>query len=116
MGGGAPVEDFELNALEAVVVVDLRGEGEVEFSDGKRFLAGVPPDGLVAGVAVGEPHFDVLLIGAHTLERSLVSQVAGKELDGGVSLAGRLEAIENVERLGGDFFEADVGIEIKRGL
>jgi hypothetical protein len=37
-------------------------------------------------------------------------------LNRGISLAGGFETVEDVERLGANFFEADFGIEVKRRL
>src|SRR6266566_2763285 len=92
-------------------MVDLGGEGEVKFSGGEGFLAGVPPDGFVAGSAVGEPHFDVLFISAHAEVGALVGEVAGDKLDGGIALAGGFEAVEDGEGIESYFFEADFGVE-----
>ena len=85
----APVEGFELDGAAAVVFVELGGESDVEGADGQRFIAGTPPEGFVGSDAVGEPHFDMLFIVTDALERSLMNEVAGAELDGGVALAHR---------------------------
>src|SRR6185437_8182283 len=112
----APVEDFELDRAFAVVLIDLRGEGEVEFADGKRAVAGAPPDRFVRAGAVGDPHFNVLLFGADALQGALMGQAAGAELHGGISLAGWTQAVEFGEACQGDFVEADFAVEAERRL
>ncbi len=106
-----PIEGFELDGATAVVVIELGRERDVEGPDGQRLIAGPPPDGFVGGDAVGEPHFDVLFVAADTLERTLMNEVAGTELDGRISLAHGFEATEMRERLEVDFLESDFGVE-----
>ena len=112
----SPIEDFQLHGAAAVVVVDLRGEGEVEAGRERGFIPGAPPDGLVSGGAVGDPQFEVLLLRAHALRRALLGQVAGEELDGRIPLAGRPQLVQGGQTFQGDVVQADLGIEAQGRL
>src|SRR5438445_33927 len=78
----ALIQWLELDRPAAIVQIDLRREGEIEFSDRQGILSGIPPDGLVTSCAVGNPHLHVLLFGSHALERTLMDKIAREELRG----------------------------------
>ena len=112
----APIEGFELDGSAAVVFVELGRKSDIEGADWERFIAGTPPEGFVGGDAIREPHFDVLFVVADALERALVDQIAGAELDSGVTLAHRLQASKMGESFEADFIEADFSIETQGRL
>ena len=68
------------------------------------------------GGAVGDPHFEVLLLRAHALGRALVGQVAGEELDGRIALAGRPQLVKGGQTIQGDVGKADLGVEAEGRL
>ena len=108
--------DLQLHTATAIVVVDLRGEGQVETGREGGFFPGTPPDGLVSGSAVGDPQLEVLLLHTHALRRALLGQVAGEELDGGIPLARRSQLVQGGEAFQGGVVKADLGIEAEGRL
>jgi hypothetical protein len=65
----SPIQNFQLNRAPSVEFIYLGRESQVEFPDGQRFVAAVPPDRLVRHRAVTDPEFDVLFLCAHPLQR-----------------------------------------------
>jgi len=63
------IQNFQLNRPTAVELVDLRLKCQIEFTDGQRFIAAVPPNRSVFGSSIRHPHFDVLFLRAHLLKR-----------------------------------------------
>src|SRR2546421_5925185 len=113
---GSPIQDFELDDTAAIVLIELGSEGEIEFADRKGVIAGCPPDGFVSGSAISNPHFHMLFVRAHALERPLMGEVPRKELDGGITLAVWPELGERGQRFEGHLFEANLGVKTQRGL
>ncbi len=105
-----------MHCAATVEVVDLRREGEVEPPNRQRFVAGAPPHGFVRGRSIGDPELDVLFVGAHALERTLICQPPGEELHAGIPLPRRFEPGKFGQRFRGDFVQADFRIEPQRGL
>jgi hypothetical protein len=105
-----------LDGTLAVELIDLRGEGEIEFADGEGTIAGAPPDGFVRAGTIGYPHFHVFFVGADPLKGSLMRKVAGAELHGGIALAGRAQAIQFGEAFQSHFIEANFAVEAERGV
>src|ERR1043166_7077936 len=107
----SPVQDFELHAHSAIVLVDLGGESQVEGSHGKRFLARAPPDRFERGGAVRDPHLDVLLVRAQALQWPLMCQMACAEVDRWVSLADGFQLLQLGHAVQSHFVQTDLRIE-----
>ena len=89
-----PVQEFQLNGLLAIEIIDLGHEGQIKLSIRQGILTGIPPNRFKGGRPIGHPHFDVLFFGTHPQGGPGLFHVAGVKLHRRIALTSGRERFQ----------------------